>query len=593
MATAAFKSNTKRTPIGSGSTAEDAGSSNRAGVHRRSRSLSRYSGRCPPPEPDGDGGRPAPRGRFVNTVRGSGFPEISLDDLADEFFAAKVDEERGRLGRRVSSVGFDSGPTVRRGRSVSRSHGKDYSASSVATSKGVSDTYSRRRRSVSVARCHQSGSESDRDHSHYSSNHEKIKNLSGSYSSSHEKIKNLSDRNGQPSTMGSPTIPNHQRALRRSLSQIDLLPSHDGYSSYSSALTDDEASDKHQKNGYEKTIRAVFSQKKSDHPCGEVVGTGLFEAMRKEVRHAVDEIRIELEQALVKTKPAISDDGDNLQSDGVDVVLAISDMRKNYSMKLEESEKRKQDLLAELAAEEQRSSEISKIVRELPPESKRTPEKTTRTRKRSNDRVRMSRRLTEEAEMYFEDFISNVEDTDISSIDGEKSDASSTLGGSIKSKDPSRRYGKTEMGGTPERVASLPVEMDGVLLPWLQWETSNDNTPLICKNKTVPMSLRGSLSDSVQDKRMADSNGHCFTTSQGSCSPDCGGTSVSGNKTRRRFTDDISCLIPQMPSGQVISSFNLTEYMNLEEADDLLFEKFRQRKMIEYGGLILCSGRLF
>jgi hypothetical protein len=38
----------------------------------------------------------------------------------------------------------------------------------------------------------------------------------------------------------------------------------------------------------------------------------------------------------------------------------------------------------------------------------------------------MSKRLTEEAEQYFEDFLSNVEDTDFSSFDGERSDTSSS-----------------------------------------------------------------------------------------------------------------------------------------------------------------------
>jgi len=75
-------------------------------------------------------------------------------------------------------------------------------------------------------------------------------------------------------------------------------------------------------------------------------------------------------------------------------------------------------------------------------------------------------RLTEEAERYIEDFISNVEDTDISSLDGERSDASSSIGGLIK---------QETFNSPPVTVPrSLPVLMDGVTLPWLQWETGND-----------------------------------------------------------------------------------------------------------------------
>lgn len=87
----------------------------------------------------------------------------------------------------------------------------------------------------------------------------------------------------------------------------------------------------------------------------------------------------------------------------------------------------------------------------------------------------MSRRLTEEAEKYIEDFISNVEDTDISSLDGERSDNSSTFGAI-----PTKTNSFTSSAVTK----STFVEMDGVTLPWLQWETSNDASPLSCKNST-------------------------------------------------------------------------------------------------------------
>lgn len=171
MATSAFKSTTKRSPIASQSPADpsDSGSSNRSGLHRRSRSLSRFSGRFPPPDADD---YDLPKGKFVNTVRGSGFPEISLDDLAKEFFLAGEDAEkgseiaRGRSGRRVSSVGPGGSSTKvgstdashRRGRSVSRSHGSANSDNN-SGSKVVSDGGSRRRRSVSVARYKCSDSE--------------------------------------------------------------------------------------------------------------------------------------------------------------------------------------------------------------------------------------------------------------------------------------------------------------------------------------------------------------------------------------------------------------------------------------------------
>lgn len=121
MATSAFKSTTKR-------------SSNGGAVdHRRSRSLSRGPDRFPPASRAVDSAELlTPRGRFVNTLRGSGFPEISLDDLTDEFFKAGRDSGGDRRGSDVSPG--------RRGRSASRQSGVS-----------VGDRL-RRQRSASVAR---------------------------------------------------------------------------------------------------------------------------------------------------------------------------------------------------------------------------------------------------------------------------------------------------------------------------------------------------------------------------------------------------------------------------------------------------------
>ncbi|XP_057460122.1 uncharacterized protein LOC130750556 [Actinidia eriantha] len=182
-----------------------------------------------------------------------------------------------------------------------------------------------------------------------------------------------------------------------------------------------------------------------------------------------------------------------LQSDNSDFLQTSSTTRKNYVKKLEQ--KRKQDLLAEIVLEEERGRELSKIVREsLPnPKSSTVVEKPSRVRtwqncsvylnastifRRSNDRNRMSDRLNEVAE----NFISNVEDTDISSFYGERSDASSTLG-VIKSRDSVLHFEQAEIFQSPAGSNNCPVEMDGVILPWLLWETGNDGSPLHSKNK--------------------------------------------------------------------------------------------------------------
>ncbi|KAA8542159.1 hypothetical protein F0562_023311 [Nyssa sinensis] len=516
MASSAFKSTTKRTPIGTPSNADDSVSSNRN--HRRSRSLSRFSRQLAEPEVDFQD-VPAPRGRFVNTTRGSGFPEISLDDLAVEFFPLKDlvadrESERRGLSRRGSEIGPPTAATKssqRRGRSVSRQSsrvgdGKSTFSSGSGGGKVASDANSRRRRSVSVVRCQISDSESDIDHSRNSSSHANTKSFNGGIS--------------HIPSLEKPTAFSHRR-LGRSLSLKDLPKLHDRYSSQSSALTDDEVRDaRSSKNTIERTIRAVYAQKKAEHPTGNDVNSGLYEAMRKELRHAVDEIRMEIEQTVMrKTSPLAS--GECLEADNSDNLQAVSAIRKNYATKLEQSEQRKQDLLAQIVLEEQRGRELSKIVRELLPDPKSSAvaDKPSQVRKRSNGGNKMSKRLTEEAEKYFEDFISNVEDTDFSSFDGERSDASSSLGGITKPRESVVHCVETENYQSPATSNSLPVEMDGVVLPWLQWETSNDRS-LLCKNKRLPaVTPKVILWDAAQEGISTQDPSSHSTSSRGSWSP--------------------------------------------------------------------------
>ncbi|XP_043697380.1 uncharacterized protein LOC122648194 isoform X4 [Telopea speciosissima] len=489
MATSAFKSTTKRSPIGAASNVDDAASSSNhsATHHRRSRSLSRFSGRSHALESD-ELPAATPRSRFVNTVRGSGFPEIiSLDDLANDFFPLNLkdkypdtdilrESERGRSrsssARRTSAIGGTySSATIsgtkgashsqeqRRGRSVSRQHGRLGGTANASASTGIAFpdncSNSRRRRSLSVARCQ-------------------------------------------------------------------------------------------------------FSDSEIDHPTGDGEGTALYVAMRKELRHAVKEIRTELEQAMVKTRPTVLVEGDCLQSNYSDILQAVAIIRKNYASKLEQSEKRKQELLAEILVEEQRGHELSKIVRELLPDPDKAAiiEKPSRARKGSNDRRRMSKCLTEEAEKYFEDFISNVEDTDISSFDGERSDASSTLGGT-RPRYLMIHYREMETSGISTR-SSLPVEMDGVVLPWLRWEASSDYSPLLCKSREEATTVQCN----IQDAPLKVSRGFRVPESY------LGHSAVYG------------------PSGSLCDR---EEYPHFPDNEDLLHECWRQRQRINSGGLILCS----
>jgi hypothetical protein len=81
-------------------------------------------------------------------------------------------------------------------------------------------------------------------------------------------------------------------------------------------------------------------------------------------------------QAVTKSEPL-----EKARSDGAQPTQVIGELRRNYTTPfcvyaqfvqyVLQSEKRKQELLAQLAAEEQRGQELTKIVKELLPTTKK------------------------------------------------------------------------------------------------------------------------------------------------------------------------------------------------------------------------------
>ncbi|XP_020583330.1 uncharacterized protein LOC110026651 isoform X1 [Phalaenopsis equestris] len=505
MASAAFRSKGRRSSTGSPAD---------AGCLRRSRSLSRCSGRFPPPSPEIDEYE-TPRGRFVNKLRGSEF-DISLDDLADEFFQAVAQEceedaapAAGRSSRRVigERLMADTESSRRRGRSVSR-HRADSAASK---GKGFSGNNgnSRPRRSASVSRSRVSELEVDK---------------TGKFRPLSKKGVNSTGGGLQKPSLHKQTSEDH--ALGTSMSQKDFFQSQDCCSSHSSSLTDDETQDARSSVSVnEKTIQEVYYLGKTDHPAGDG-GFRSYENKCKE-RNLVEELR-----------------------------------------ELEKSEKRKQDLLAALAIEEKRGQELYKIVKELlsSPKKIAEPTKQSPSTKKRTDKLKISKYLDEEAERYFEDFLSNVEDTDLSSFEGERSDTGSTT-------KPSDAINNDEAGIHPDllRAASSPVVTDGVMFPWLQWETSNSSSPSPCKSKTAIKqnsdSASGSWSPEIHE-------GFCAISGEVANVSRLGAAESQRNK-------------PVVPERGY--SFDMDEYLQLQRREDLLLEVWEQRQRIASGSLVLCS----
>ncbi|EOA13082.1 hypothetical protein CARUB_v10026087mg [Capsella rubella] len=621
MATSAFNSTMKRTTTSLAKSSESGDDSShstrRSAPSRRHRSLSRFSHRMPDPEIEVT---PMRKGKFVNTVRGSGFGEISLDDLAVEFFESFSGEseissgERGRSGFRKSGSGSGGGGegtnSQRRGRSVSRVVGSGGNAAGLrrldadtessrrrrslsrqppsnrggsvrvdpvsnnstrrrsvsrqprerkvngdnggsaiggdrenansrrrrsvsrqpkerkvngdnggnALGEDRDSANSRRRRSLSVVRRRIENSESDVDQAQYSSSSRDVK----SYMS------------GKSQNSGSKSASSDNRqSLRRSSSQ-NPVKYHDGYSSHSSAVTDDEGKDsRSSKHGTERIIRTVYAQNKATPKKRESLGNSDYGSQQK----SHDDHR------------------------------TISTFKKGYATKLQESEDRKRDLLAEIMLEEQRGRELSMNLKELLTEnSSEAEEKPLRTRKRSKDRSRRtSMCLTDEAEQFIDEFISNIEDTDFSSLEDERSESSSSFG-----------MVKSQSSQSATVLKSVPVEMDGVMLPWLQWETPDDTSAaLACLNKLPHTPNTKNLvweSDAAQDASSGQGRSIGTISSRGSWSP-CYSSTKPVYPIRRLKMD-------------------VTEYLTRPNVSDILNETWKLRHRISSGSLVLCSRSL-
>ncbi|KAH0436142.1 hypothetical protein IEQ34_026462 [Dendrobium chrysotoxum] len=128
-----------------------------------------------------------------------------------------------------------------------------------------------------------------------------------------------------------------------------------------------------------------------------------------------------------------------------------------------QSDKRKEVLLAKLEVEQQRNQELSKIVKILPPGQKSACMARTRSC-RSKDKLSMSKHLMDEAEKHIDEFLSNIEDADISSFDGGRSDTSSTIGGNSKCRDHVTYNTIEEIHENLVSPTASPVESEGLPL---------------------------------------------------------------------------------------------------------------------------------
>eukprot|EP00249_Psilotum_nudum_P016437 c25823_g1_i1 orf=165-1598(-) len=231
-----------------------------------------------------------------------------------------------------------------------------------------------------------------------------------------------------------------------------------------------------------KTISAVYAQiksRKGDPPIGDF--DALYDAMCAEVRRVVTEIRIDLEQSMKRSclSEGNSEGSSPAEFMSTDVIQAVTDIRKEYAAKLEQSEKRVHELWSQLAIEEQRCLEFAKIVKELLPAASPSLQKVSHRRKASAEKQLVSKWLDEEAHKYFEECVS------ISSLDSsggldipQEKDQQGLLH-AVQDDAGKTRKGTTGLDQQITRDRSSlnedakqskgDIGNDGVVLPWLQW----------------------------------------------------------------------------------------------------------------------------
>lgn len=334
----------------------------------------------------------------------------------------------------------------------------------------------------------------------------------------------------------------------------------------------------------EKTIRAVYAQMKqslrSDPPLGDVGMSDFLDAMRSEVRQAVSDIRMELEESRQKNDKL--SEQDRSESQGTDVLQAVADIRKEYTAKLEESEKRIQELWSQIAVEEGRCLELSKIVKELlptPPPSITTSSahntanrRRPMRRKNSAERHLDSKSLDEEALKYLEECVS------ISSYDcpGDSDD-------SIQEKENSsrRRKGRESAARSPSSERGCKGEIhsklssmgsDGVFLPWLQWEAEGGSSAEKSSNQ-MEKSIGGGVNSGSKSKAQVHKSGNATF-----------GTAKKLEPKEVEYSPGSSSLF-------IVDDYNAAHSEgSFVDVDTLLSEKIKFRCRVENGELLLCHG---
>ncbi|CAI0410521.1 unnamed protein product [Linum tenue] len=335
----------------------------------------------------------------------------------------------------------------------------------------------------------------------------------------------------------------------------------------------------------ERTIKAVCEQMKAfqvDNLEGDASGR-IYETVRSEVRRAIADIQGDLATAIGRNAVATAGVADvtDIPPDLVNpsAVELVLDIRREYTTKLEQSHERAMKLRADLAVEEHRGSELSRILKEVLPDPKSSNERKPRVgRKSSIERRKMSKRLTEEAMAYFDECVSlsTFDSSDFSSQD-----------------DPPMRFVGTHVADrSPFSPATPSMTADSELL---KSESNNIKEPASMRrasglSATSSDELAAAGEASISSSQTESARSFQFSFSRKSdnkldIQQDIG-------KYTKHFGKDIERAADSQSSVSNSYGYDIEEYNQQSSQQSMLFDSVFFRSRIESGSMLLCGGGL-
>nr|GMC93656.1 uncharacterized protein LOC109158301 isoform X5 [Ipomoea batatas] len=334
------------------------------------------------------------------------------------------------------------------------------------------------------------------------------------------------------------------------------------------------------------------------HWVNDTAASGIYETVRAEVRRAISDIQSDLQSymrslalqleaffsllykfvlsmteqrsllvllALVIQRNnvnTISSNGaanipPNSNPASVELVLNI---RREYSRKLEESEERTRQLQADLAIEEHRGQELNRILKEIVPDPKKnSPQRSWIGRRRSNERKKMTQRLSEDAMAYFDHFDEcvSISTFDSSDLSAPEDPPHSSIGATSVSRSLFEPQGSMDSFSANKKILGGIDLMGGNEGSGLTAAASNSKEPALLQFSFTQKSPKPSGDDGIRS---------CIKRFE-----------------RDAYKDAIDSEI-------IVSHYDASEYKLQSQIESLWFDRMLYSSRIESGGLHLCGG---